>query len=1418
MQAMKKYPGNTTIQTLGLKSVLSFSKHPECADILWCGVDQLIQSQNADDHHTIIKILYAMTEDKRRVKLASKVDWPIIIAKVVSIIENIVGDIGVKANGLAVLTRIVQVFPGYVGTLLSQRNKGMQLVLDLTTELTENPEYFGVYTEALDALIINQEACKLFYSLGGFDHVFSVVASGRACDPMVSGLIDVLLKMFTFGFNSEFVFTFSKYAIGIASDTENKSVDLISKAIKYLFYTTLCTTFKETEDLSLHGVETIINAMKTHPSSCDILLYGALSLSNIALREPSRVKEIMDKKGDEALLFGMKVHVKNSTIQKVCSMVLATFVSDPCTNLVAADLVEAVVSALHNNTQDVDVQVAGLGLLGRVAGCWDDEAKMVVALKANCLSTVSNIINNSRGNIKVIQSGLMLVKRTFSSAKVAAEGIREKDKGPIISLCGVIRENFNFKEIVPYLCTALAALAQSAIGCESIHSSGVVQDIENVLWKNGIDPVIICSCCDLFKVLYANSNETNFNAKAQEIVFYALRAMGPHSEDKGVTTSCFGLLAVLLTRGKQNVSSKFIGYYGLPALLESMKRFPTDKEIQYSCCMILLQALRNGVVQQKSLSSVRNAVISALKQNVNDADVQTLGLNALLLIVPSENIDAYVECTVAAMAKHRKNPYVQQIGCDLLERLGVFDTQIVASVLSALSAYIANKEVQKHGLFALCAAAKSGVSLGSECIGTIVCGMKNCLSCYCVQLQGLYVLHRLVSAYPKIMGQDGVVDATLNAMTKHNGGMSVLCFGLYVLENLAYRDSGSMRLIEKKDGVSVVVNIMSIHRHVQRILVLGFYALSSFICTTKVCDDLLRERDFVELIDFLRKGDCPVCPELFVWAFVVMGKAAYYSETYRLLFAEKRIPLFVVRTMTMYTGNSYVLRAGCFVLANIMYKQPEVRSKAALVDTIVSAMRADSSLTVRMCGCSALCNIFEDVHSHGIASKSLQCLSTIFDCVNNVQTPEVQLFGVKALGLISTTARMRKLVVLHGGINAVLSAAKMNVSNTFVTKESIAALTIMTYSFGSFASKREQTNRLRLVQGFVEKHFQGSSEREIPCSKTFSTDLASAASFIVETLCAGTRNDGSLIEHSLSFLHNLALISEPSDVLCKNELAAITNVILRKDSSMRSAFFTLLSLLRTNDTITLPLNVSVETALQSSIECRVYALKVLESVKHTSMPKDDMAHCIQQLTETLKTNPVLRLPVMSALENIVFSFSSNACEPAAGELVKVLGDIERCEAPRAFLECYFRTLMWALSEDNVLDKNLTADSKVILSKIHARYASMSVTVDKCFNAIMRVESPEVEASCKNEICTCNTVKMCKCCPAKTSGRFCPLCCCQQLVYVCDTCECVNGAKKKFCSSCWKNTHNIGSGKEDHKVTKRFASTICNNMKLLIKDF
>lgn len=163
----------------------------------------------------------------------------------------------------------------------------------------------------------------------------------------------------------------------------------------------------------------------------------------------------------------------------------------------------------------------------------------------------------------------------------------------------------------------------------------------------------------------------------------------------------------------------------------------------------------------------------------------------------------------------------------------------------------------------------------------------------------------------------------------------------------------------------------------------------------------------------------------------------------------------------------------------------------------------------------------------------------------------------------------------------------------------------------------------------------------------------------------------------------------------------------------------------------------------------------------------------------------------------------------------MLPSLNAQDVPKVFIECYFQTLMWALSDDVIHQKFFNEETKALISRLHERYESLSDTVDKCFKAIIREKDPSLTTSYEKGICTCNSIKLCKHCPARTNGRFCPVCCCQQEMYVCDVCKHPNGSKKKFCLSCWESTHYIGSSNETHTFTKRFISSICDHMKLKI---
>ena len=1429
LEALERFPENQEMQHHGLKSVLTFSSHPEYVLPLGKKFSLFARPHDPMDHLTFTKILLALTADESVARSATGDDLFKVVSEVVSIVGKSAGNREAQVNGVTLLNRLVRARPECGDVVISCNPSGIELLANVIGPLSDNPVSFSACTQLLEKLLVDEGMCTVFFTNGGYKAVLNTLEANLDEEYILSGALDILLKTLSLGYYRQSITPFTGHAINVAV-SDRKTAPLVEKAANYILHVSLHSAFVETKDLPSNEVDAIVTSIGRHRDNENILIYGALTLNNIIRKAPNRTEEIADKGAYEALFSGMRRHIGSETVQYICAMVLSSVATYGGAGLATPERMGIVRECLNAHGENAKVQMAFFGLLGRIAVNGGEEAKITIAREVDCVNIVSGLLARRNRDKNLLLSGLVFLKRVFSSGK-AANIIREGSNDSIRRLCESLGDYNLDPGVKIQLCRALSMLAQNHILCHTMNISGITQKVCNLLNRVTM-PDIACSCCELLCVLYGNSTDEMLEAN-EDRIFYSLKLMNPGRSEE-MASICYELISVLIEEGKERTSGAFLWKYGLSKLLDDMGTFKGSRPVQKFCCKALLHILmysREAVNRQGGgLQKILDAVIPALNEenNASDSGIQTYGLNILVLASEIQPIKINVEGIEKIMATHRKDPLIQELGCDLLERVRGFVPQAISAILIAFYTYTDSESVQKYCMLALNTALRNGIEVADpECVDYVIAAMLRFPENYQIQMLGLLILYRLISSKPELIRHKGLIDTVLKAFAAHSSGEAIYV-KLHIIEKMAFLDRESAKVILDGNGIYNMVNLVSINRYSgkMKFLVLGLYALASFALDEGICDYLFREKEALYILNFLRTDKACQDVDLFVWGFLAMGRLAYHSARFRASFIEDGFHHFIARVMADASEYSEedkknVFQTGCFALANIVYNYPTKSSDGDVVAAITAAIKSYFCPVIQICGCSALYNLCENVCSHRTAIDSRKFLDAVFECMKS-RSKEVQLLAVKTLGLLWTISGLRAPIAARGGVKAVLKIARENYETNMLRSAPIRVLALMTYQCDPFSDRRVHSTKMKNVLSYIKRREGRGDEATLDKENIFANEgfirsLLEAGSLAIKVLGEGCYANSSEVEDSLTILWNIAPHYSVKDKLCENELQVLMTQGLRNEEYLKYVFC-ILGVIAPLNPEYLPLTYIIGEASSKSVESKLYALRILESAQCIPKGLENMRDCVTHLSGIFRAHPTLRLPVMRVFNNFVYVFSDEACEPVAEELIEMLPDLSsRCGATQAFVEYYFRTLMWALSDDEIREKVFSEGAKAAVSKLHAQYGGASATVDKCFKAVMRVEPPELEFSLQKEICTCNAIKLCERCPAKTSGRFCPRCCCQQEMYVCEKCKHPSGMKKKFCASCWKKTHHIGSGNESHAYKKRFIAATCDIMKLQLSS-
>lgn len=1415
LEALKRFPQNPRIQSLGLKSVLTFQGHPEYSTCVCENTNTLLQSQNPEDYSTTIKIFLGLTTNESVLRSITAINLENITKKISLAIAKPGNDNETLVNGVILLNRIVRVHP----ESCKHVELGAELLSGIVGTFADNNYNFIAYTQLLMALLYDKKQCSNFSNKGGYAALFNLLTEKGGEEYAFSGVLDVLLKTLPLFYNNESIIPFTDHIISFVN-SNGPPENLVGKTIKYLFYVSLHGKFGKTQSQQPQNeVNAIISSIRVHPDNVDTLLYGALALNRIAQSEPSRISEVIEKGADEVLFCGMRSHIRNRVVQRICAMVLSNLVTHTCTKYTLLVGLNNIKESLEIHRGDAEVNIAIFGLLGRIAVSGGEEAKITIAKSVILIKDVFAAVELNRGNTDLLLSGLVLVKRVFSSKKVI-EKIHEGDNDSVIKLCMMLREGRQSAPIVVQLCKVLSLLAQNAIWVNVMHTARLTQGV-NTYFTGTAKRNVICSCCDLLNALYANSDFCGLESNVQSIIT-SLDAVIP-CDNEEVTTRYYELISVLMDKGKERVVAMFSNRTRLDKLIRTLEKFRKNAPILNFCYKILLYIFKFNkalVCQQGDFQKILGSITTSINDEhiIRDNRVQNHGLNILVLMTTVQKIEINAEDILKVMATHAKDSFIQQVGCNLLRMINVSnnDELLLTQPTLAILTHPEDKNVQRYALVAINTALKRGVRADIEC-DPIISTMTKFPECDIIQTYGLLILYRMISLNPEITRRDGFIRSLIEIFSKYNS-INLICIYMHILEKIAFLDGDSIDTITREGGVCSVVNHIIAYGNEGRgnILVTGLYALASFISNEAVCEFLLRQNLLTNILYSL-KGETDYSDmRLFAWGFAVIGKLSRYSTSFRLFLTSNYFHYFVARVMSKcsvhsYESKNYVLQAGCFALANMMYEYSEILPESSVVRKVVSAINSSSNPETRVYGCSALCNLCDSVYSPRAIMDIPDFFSDIVSWTDS-KSPKVQQAVVETMGLLGRVSTFRVRIVAHGGIQAILKVARQNFDNRQLRSVSVAVLAIMTHQRDLYFDRKMQTGHMSVIRDHMERCATNGGYVGYERDKAF----LEAGAFAIEVLNQNDRTDGKAIRDSLTILWNVAPYYNESNNLCKGEVQILMNHIIRNDENMKYALCVLSKLADSGKKPCLPLAHIVREALsEESIECEIYALRILENATCVFSDSDSGDECVKQLFRLIETQAALRLPVMRALDNLSFMFIKGTSGPMAEGLVKMLDTLDSCEVPLAFVKYYFRTLMCALSEDSVHEKYFDEDARVAVIKLHERYGGLSATVDKCSKAIMREGQPEIANAYERNICTCNTMRLCKCCPARDAGIFCESCCYQQEIFVCDVCRHSCGAKKKFCKTCWDNTHNIGSRNETHTYTKRYIAAICDNMRLQI---
>ena len=430
------------------------------------------------------------------------------------------------------------------------------------------------------------------------------------------------------------------------------------------------------EDIALEGgIEAVLAGLEAHSTSAQVQELGleaivtfgggldwahTLALDNEAPYDNGNVLKIVEERGIETVVVGLRAHQGNVNLQKIGFRALKVLSSQSDENhVVKKGGLDAVLVGLQAHRQTPELQELGISLLANFAFSNDNESSVMV-IEKGAIDYVISGMEMHRENIAVQHVGL-LAMAAISSQCVNAKGEKIVDDEAVLE----------DKQVIKTL------LAVSEAHRNNGHLQATILDMHRYI------------------IFHHDNSNTTVGHKIQAAFMHkggvqvVLQTLLAHTGNAEVQEKGWFVLA-LLSVGDFETSVAALG--GIEAVLTGLSAHRGNAEMQTKGLMVLdcLASDHDSTVRLVQNQGIE-AVVAGLEANQGIAKVQKVGINLLGSIIQNGDIDKNreliverggVETVLQGMRRHYGHTDLQEAGMATLFKMA-FNHTVLQGVAEA---------------------------------------------------------------------------------------------------------------------------------------------------------------------------------------------------------------------------------------------------------------------------------------------------------------------------------------------------------------------------------------------------------------------------------------------------------------------------------------------------------------------------------------------------------------------------------------------------------------------------------------------------------------------------------------------------------------------------------------------------------------